>query len=295
MPGIARINIFAGELMGTFFRNISIYVKLATWQDYLDVLIVAVLLYQFIKFVRGTGAERLLKGLVLLLAITLGTYALELKVMYWLLSNVMSVGLVALVIIFQPELRKALEQFGRTRLNLFKGKITDKKVMELAIVQTIEAVSALSWEKTGALIVFERGDNLTPIAATGTKINADVNAELLKNIFYPKAPLHDGAVVISGARVEAAGCILPLSNNMNISKDMGTRHRAAIGMSESYDSISIVVSEETGSISFCMGGTYKRHQAPETLLNILKNELIPPEEGKKKFSLVERLKGGKKE
>lgn len=261
--------------------------------DAVDILIVSFLLYKFIKFVRGTGVERLLKGLIILLAATWISTGLELNVVSWLLTQVVSVGLVALVVIFQPELRKMLEQFGRSRFSFFKGKATNRSLMERAIVQTIEAVSAMSWEKVGALIVFERNDTLHSVANTGTMINADVNAELLKNIFYPKAPLHDGAVVISGARIEAAGCILPLSNNLSLSKDLGTRHRAALGTSENYDSVTVVVSEETGAISFCAGGILKRHLAPETLERLLLNELISDSDSDEKPGFWQRLKGGK--
>ena len=192
---------------------------------------------------------------------------------------------------FQPELRKVLEQFGRNHLRLFKNREVDKQGMQMAILQTVEAASTLSWSKTGALFVFEKEDNISSISKTGTRVDAEVSAELLKNVFYPKAPLHDGAVVISNARIAAAGCLLPLSTNLNISKELGTRHRAAVGMSENYDSVCVVVSEETGAISFAVGGILKRHLAPETLERLLVQELIPQEESENVPGFWARLKG----
>ncbi len=262
----------------TFLDEMWHYLTLITFRDVLDILIVAVLIYQLIKFMRGTGAERLLNGIIVLLAATWISDASKLHVLYFILSNVMTVGLVALIIIFQPELRKILERFGGRRIRLFRNKVTDRKTLEMAIMQTVEAVGSLSWEKTGALIIFERSDNLISIANTGTIIDSSVSSQILKNVFYPKAPLHDGAVIISAGRLQAAGCILPLSNSLNLSKDLGTRHRAGIGMSETYDSLSVIVSEETGSISFAAGGMLKRHLAPETLERLLINELLPEQE-----------------
>jgi len=277
----------------SMLQDISLKFSGFTAFDVLDVLVVALLLYQLIKFVRGTGAERLLKGLVILLVVTWLSTDWQLQVLRWILNGIITVGPVALVVLFQPELRKMLERFGRTRFNIFRGKVSDRKVVEQAIFQTTEAVAAMSKEKTGALIVFEKNDPLTALSNTGTYVNAEVNALLLKNVFYPKAPLHDGAVIVAGARLEAAGCILPLSNSMALSKDLGTRHRAALGVSEGFDAVTVVVSEETGAISFCSGGLLKRHLAPETLKHLLLNELLPADadDGQKK-TLWQRLKGG---
>ncbi|MBQ9534380.1 MAG: diadenylate cyclase CdaA [Clostridia bacterium] len=268
------------ELFDHIWKNI----RLATVMDLIDILIVAALIYQAIKFMRGTKAEKSLKGLLILLVVLQLSEVLQLHMIKFVLNMVMQVGLIALVIIFQPELRKMLEQFGRNRFLFFKRKEANAQGMQTAIYQTVEAVSALSWSKTGALIIFEKEEPLTAIINTGTTINADVNAELLKNIFFVKAPLHDGAVIISNGRIAAAGCILPLSGNLKISKDLGTRHRAAVGMSENYDSLSVVVSEETGAISMASGGMLKRHLAPETLERMLINELMPHTEEKEKRS-----------
>ena len=281
--------------LSSILQDISLKFSGFTAFDVLDVVVVAFLLYHLIKFVRGTGAERLLKGLVILLVVTWLSTDWQLQVLRWILNGIITVGPVALVVLFQPELRKMLERFGRTRFNIFRGKVSDRKVVEQAIFQTIEAVAGMSKEKIGALIVFEKNDPLTALSNTGTFVNADISAHLLKNVFYPKAPLHDGAVIVSGARLEAAGCILPLSNTMALSKDLGTRHRAALGVSEGFDAVTVVVSEETGAISFCSGGILKRHLAPETLERLLFNELLPADaDDPQKKTLWQRLKGGKK-
>ncbi|MBQ1250948.1 MAG: DNA integrity scanning protein DisA nucleotide-binding domain protein, partial [Clostridia bacterium] len=173
------------------------------------------------------------------------------------------------------------------------GKKSDEKeqATQLMILQTVEAVSDMAWSKTGALIVFETGDSMANIAATGTTVNADMTAELIKNVFYPKAPLHDGAVIVSNNRLQAAGCILPLSAKFDISKELGTRHRAALGVSEAHDCIVVVVSEETGAISFAKGGMLKRHLAPETLQRLLQQELMASNDAEDGKSIKSWLKG----
>ena len=266
--------------------------KMVTPWDVIDILLVAFLFYRIMRFLRNTNAQKLFQGLVLLVGATLLADVLQLNAITYLLESVMQVGILALVIIFQPELRKMLEQFGSQRLNgllgLMRGQ--ENKTSDAAILQTVEAVSAMSWTKTGALIVFQRNDSLQPIINTGTTINADVNAELLKNLFFNKAPLHDGAVIIADGRIAAAGCILPLSGKQNISKDLGTRHRAGLGQSENFDSLSVIVSEETGGISLAEGGILKRHLAPEALERLLIAKLLPEEE-EQKPTLAERVRG----
>ncbi len=266
--------------------------RMATLWDVVDILIVAFIFYRLMRFLRNTNAQKLFQGLVVLVAATLLADVLKLKAVSFIMRTVMEVGILALVIIFQPELRKILEQFGSQRLMKFFtiGKSGEAKSNDAAILQTVEAVNSLAWTKTGALIVFQREDDLQHIINTGTTINADVNAELLKNLFYNKAPLHDGAVIIANGRVAAAGCILPLSGKQNISKDLGTRHRAGLGQSEAYDSLSVIVSEETGGISLAEGGILKQHLAPETLERLLVAKLMPEEETEKP-TLVERVRG----
>ena len=260
--------------------------------DIIDILLVAFLFYKLMRFLRNTHAQKLFQGLVLLVGVLLLSDVMELNTINFILRTVMQVGILALVIIFQPEVRKILEQLSSQRLGNFFGlnRQQQNKSTDTAILQTIEAVNSLAWTKTGALIIFQRDDDLQNIINTGTTINADVNAELLKNLFYNKAPLHDGAVIVANGRIAAAGCILPLSSKQNISKDLGTRHRAGLGQSENYDSLSVIVSEETGAISLAEGGILKRHLAPETLERLLTSKLMPEDE-EQKPTLVERMKG----
>ena len=271
--------------------------QLITVMDIIDVLIVAVLVYKLLRVIRHTNAEKLFKGIVVVLVATMLANAAELNEISFLLNQLMVIGPTAIVIIFQPELRKMLEQFGRSKLPFFhRANEGDPQTLQLAIMRTTEAVGSMAWSKTGALIIFERSESLDEITRTGSIIDAEVNAELLKNIFFNKAPLHDGAVVISGGRIKAAGCLLPLSSNLNISKELGTRHRAAVGMSEHSDALCMVVSEETGSISLAEGGMLKRHLAVETLERLLINGMMPATEETKKPSggLLSKIRGMKK-
>lgn len=278
-----------------FVDKLAHFIRLLTIPDLVDMLIVAVVIYKLFQVIRHTSAERLVKGIILLLVGIQVASWLKLQTVWFLLDQVMRVGPVAFVIIFQPELRKMLEQFGRSKLPfLRRGVMGDAQALQMAIMRTVEAVGSMAWSKTGALIIFERGENLDHIVKTGSTIDADVNPELLKNIFFNKAPLHDGAVIISQGRVKAAGCLLPLSANLNISKELGTRHRAAVGMSENSDALCVVVSEETGSISMAEGGMLKRHLATETLERLLMNGLLPAEEKEASGGLFAKLRGKKK-
>lgn len=259
------------------------YVTVFGIWDIVDIVIVAYLVYKLITFSRRTNAGQVVKGVILLLAVAQISSLLGLNVLNFLLVNTMQVGLLALVIVFQPELRRALEKVGSkwlTQISIEREEAPSE--LEYAIEQTVDACKNLSWSRTGALIVFERKILLTNIIKTGTVIDAQANSELLKNIFYPKAPLHDGALIIQNGRASAAGCVLPLSPNANLSKQLGTRHRAAVGMSENSDAVVVVVSEETGSISVAIGGMLKRHLAPETLDKLLRNELLPKTADNKK-------------
>ncbi len=260
-------------------------------KDMIDILIVAYLMYKLVKLLKNTAAARLVKGIVLLLAVMAVASWAEMYALEFIMSGIMQVGAFAIVVVFQPELRRILEQFGKMSLNIFGSKNANEESTQLMIMQTVEAVSDMAWSKTGALLVFETGDSMANIAATGTTVNADMTAELIKNVFYPKAPLHDGAVVVSNNRLEAAGCILPLSAKFDISKDLGTRHRAALGVSEAYDCCVVVVSEETGAISFAKGGMLKRHLAPETLERLLQQELMPSVNQEESKNIMSWLKG----
>ena len=277
--------------------------------DYLDIVILAFVVYRILLLVRNTKVASLVKGLAAFFVILLLSSVFRLYGIYFILSRMVNVGVLALIILFQPELRRVLEELGSRMggrnlnfLGLFShgGSVG---ALEQAISQTVLACTEMSKTRTGALIVFEGEMVLEDMAQSGTMLDAAVSGELLKNIFFVKAPMHDGAVIVRDGRILAAGCMLPLSKNVNLSKDLGMRHRAGIGMSENSDATVVIVSEETGSISVAIGGMLKRHLKPETLENILRNELMPPEEEtedekKQKFPLLSRLqakKGGESE
>ena len=211
------------------------------------------------------------------------------------MSNMVDWGVLALIILFQPEIRRILEQMGSRRFIAFFNHTESRSVMDETIGQTVLACTEMSQSRTGALIVFEREILLDDMVRSGTVLDAAVSAELLKNIFFVKAPRHDGAVIVRRGRVLAAGCMLPLSKNVNLSRDLGMRHRAGIGMSENSDAIVVIVSEETGTISVAVGGMLKRHLAPQTLGRLLTNELAPAQEDgkRKKMHLPGRWSRGK--
>lgn len=250
------------------------YLTLLRIPDILDILITAFLIYQLIRLIRRTGSYKVALGVVVILfALWVSDWA-QLTVVNFLLRKTVELGLLAIVILFQPEIRRFLERVGSGSLlaTLLRSDFNAKDV-DLAITQTVIACDTMSRDKTGALIVFERINKLDAQMNTGTIINSDVTAELLKNMFFNKAPLHDGAVIIRGGRIAAAGCMLPLSNNVNLSRDLGMRHRAGIGMSEHSDAVIAIVSEETGAISVAVDGMLKRHLTTETFEKILRNEL----------------------
>ena len=242
--------------------------------DIIDILIVAYLIYKAIWFVRRTNSYNLTKGLFVFVAALLLSGFFGLNMINFLLRRAAELGLIALVIIFQPELRRLLERMGRG-FRSARGEIGTE--IETAIAHTVLACSEMSASKTGALIIFERNVTLNEIMSTGTVINADTNAELLKNIFFNKAPLHDGAVIIRSGRIAAAGCVLPLTKSTNLSKDLGMRHRAGIGLSEQSDAVVVIVSEETGAISVAIDGMLKRHLNATTFERLLRSELLVDE------------------
>lgn len=259
------------------------YASIAGINDLIDILVVAFVIYKLISLLRDTAGERLLKGIGVLFIIMQVVNILQLSALSYILSYCFTYGAVALLVIFQPELRRILEQLGKGNLQRFiTGSEIDENAIEQAINQTVIACEAMSWTRTGVLMVFERQEKLGEIVNTGTTIDAAPSSELLKNIFYPKSPLHDGAAIMREGRICAAACVLPLSGNQNLSRDLGTRHRAAVGMSESSDAVVVVVSEETGTISVAIGGMLKRHLTPEMLRRILTAELIPSENEKQK-------------
>ena len=280
-------------------RASSFVLSLELW-DLLDILVIAYLVYRLLLLVRRTNTSRLLKG-VLVVIIALWLSAGRLRALNFLLNYIVEWGVVALLVLFQPEIRRVLEQVGSSSLpflQFFSKPRVDRQTIEQAISQTVSACGDMSKSRTGALIVFERHNQLDEMLRSGTKLDAEVSSELLKNIFFVKAPMHDGAVIVREGRVLGAGCMLPLSRNVNLSRDLGMRHRAGIGMSENSDAVVVLVSEETGSISVAVGGMLKRHLMTETLEQLLRNELLPqPEEdeGEKRTGLKALLSKEKKD
>ena len=264
------------------------YLLLIQPTDLLDIAIMIFVLYKVFMLVQSTKAASLLKGLLVFLAALMLSSVLQLHGVYYIMSSMVEWGVLALIILFQPEIRRILEQMGSKRFTAFFSHEEDVNTMEQTIGQTVMACTEMSQSRTGALIVFEREILLDDMVRSGTVLDASVSSELLKNIFFVKAPMHDGAVIVRNGRVLGAGCMLPLSKNVNLSRDLGMRHRAGIGMSENSDAVVVIVSEETGSISVAIVGMLKRHLKPETLENLLRNELLPQEseqEDKQKFSL----------
>lgn len=264
-----------------FVQNILVLIK---WSDIIDILLVAFVVYKIIGWIRYTQAEQVAKGVIFLLIFTQISDFLQLHTVNYLLKNIITVGFIALIIVFQPELRRALEHIGRTRF--FQTKwMEDIKETKKSIDELMEAVLELSNTKTGALIVLEKDTGLEDIMTTGTMLNSTITSELLLNIFTPNTPLHDGAVIIriSENKLKAASCLLPLTQNKNVNKTLGTRHRAGLGMSENSDAIIIIVSEESGIISYANRGKLFRYLDKNTLYKFLMDEFLPKEEKPNKF------------
>ena len=267
-------------MLSVWIENVWRYLLLTRVTDLLDVALMAFLLYKLLTLLKTTSGANLLKGVLIFLGVLFLSSILHLNGISFILSRMLEWGVLALIILFQPEIRRVLEQVGSQRfqfLNLFSRQDTVSE-LERTIAQTVLACTEMSRSRTGALIVFEQKMQLDDMVRSGTVLDASVSSELLKNIFFVKAPMHDGAVIIRHGRLLGAGCMLPLSKNVNLSRDLGMRHRAGIGMSENADAVVIIVSEETGSISVAIGGMLRRHLMPETLENILRNELMPQDE-----------------
>ncbi len=267
--------------------------------DIVDILMVAFLLYACFKFVRGRRAGKLLVGITILAGLLMLSGLLEMNALNFILKNLFSMGLVAIVIVFQPELRSALEKMGGEPLKNFKGKInSDDDLIRHTISEVSVAAESLSNTRTGALIVFERSTPLGDYIRTGTIVDAVTSSFLIGNIFFHNAPLHDGAVIIRDGRVHSAGCFLPLSDNSEIIKELGTRHRAAIGMSENSDAVVLVVSEENGIISVAVDGQLKRNFNQKTLEQYLVKLLVREDKKNVTDAVKDKLKrknGGKKD
>lgn len=282
------------------FENVKNYLQLISVADIIDVLIMTFIIYKVLVLIRKTQAARVLKGIALLVvALAIASLA-GLNVINFLLSNTLQLGLIAILVLFQPELRRMLETVGGSgSLAKIIGKGDENSGdMENVIAQVVSATSTLSQQRIGMLLVFERSIRLDEVVKTGTIVDSAVTSMLIRNIFFPKAALHDGATIIRDGRMLAAGCVLPLTTNNNLSPDLGTRHRAGVGVSEVSDAVVVIVSEETGSVSVAIGGMLKRHLNSDTLAALLRNELIPSEdddEGKGVKKVIKRIKGKKNE
>ncbi|MDN4076086.1 diadenylate cyclase CdaA [Fictibacillus sp. CENA-BCM004] len=238
-----------------------------------DILLVTYVFYKLIMLIRGTKAVQLLKGIVIIVAVWLASSFFELRTMSWLMDKAITYGLLAIIIIFQPELRRALEQLGRGKLFSRTG-LADEEEMENSINAIVKSTSYMAKRRIGAIMSFERETGLTDYVETGIPIHSKLSSELLTNIFVPNTPLHDGAVILRQDEVVAAGCYLPLTESPFVSKELGTRHRAAIGVSEVTDAITVVVSEETGGISVTKNGEIHRNLNEEMLKTLLNAELL---------------------
>ena len=281
--------------------------------DLLDIVIVAFVVYQLLGFISRTRAGQLARGALIVVLIYLIAATLHMRTITWIMDALLQVGLLTLVVVFQPEIRRALEQMGQTDQWISKvfwrSRHNDPSLRgswRSAIIAICDAAERFSETKTGALIVLERRTNLSEIVRTGTPVNSEVNLEVLGTIFYEGTPLHDGAAIIENGRIKAAGCVLPLSNNLDLGKDMGTRHRACLGIAENSDAIAVVVSEETGIISMAKNGVLIRHFDRQSLYTRLIDEMIPKEPVTEKAKtidgwkehfqrLVERVTKGKEE
>ena len=264
----------------------------------IDIALVVFLLYGFFRIVKGSRAWQLIKGIALIFVATWVSSFLNLRILNAILTAIINIGLIAILVIFQPELRRALEQLGTNKFTRFFG--IDKDIATKTkedIYKVVIAAEELSKTKTGALIVIERDINIQDIIATGVPMDAEVSPQLLVNIFVPKTPLHDGAVVISNNKISAAACVLPLADDTDIAKELGTRHRAAIGISKESDSIAVVVSEETGKISVAKDGTLIMDVREDVLKKILISNIVTKrfanieETRNKGTKLIDKIKG----
>ena len=253
--------------------NIIQQVLKMQWSDYLDILVVAFLIYKLLPLLRTPHIMRLARTVIALVAISWITNVAKLYTINWILNQFLAVGLLAFVVLFQPELRRMLDHLGNVKITRFFSMSRPVQEMDAVITQTVRACEAMSREKVGALIVFARDQRLEEYFKTGTAIDAQVSDQLVRNIFFKNSPLHDGAMIIRDGRIAAAGCVLPLSNNENLAPELGTRHRAGVGMSEATDAVVVIVSEENGSISVATGGMLKRFLKVETLDKLLRQEL----------------------
>ena len=263
--------------------------------DVIDIVIVSYLLYRLLGFIKETRAQQLFRGILLIIAFFLISEVFNLSLLNWLFTRLVTVGLIAVVILFQPEIRRGLEQIGRRGVLSWQFRDMGKEDMYATVHKIVDAVDDFSSTQTGALMAIERETMLTDISETGVIVDAEISVRLLGNLFYEGSPLHDGAVIIRGDRVHAASCVLPLTERQNIGKNLGTRHRAALGLSEVSDAFVIVVSEETGAISVAQNGEFKRFLDLKTLEKMLLDIYLPSSDDHDLLSRFRILKGGRRD
>ena len=257
--------------------------------DIIDIALIAFVIYHIFQFVRRSRSGQVAKAILFILVAMAVANLLHLRVVSFLLNYAVELGVIALVIIFQPEIRRFLERMGSGKIKELFIVESSSDELEIAIEETVKAYVSMSRDKVGALMVFERKTVLDDVLKTGVTMDARISSELLKNLFWNKAPLHDGAVIVRNGRIVGAGCMLPMSGNVNLSRDLGMRHRAGIGISESSDAVVAIVSEETGSISVAINCMLKRNLSPETLEKLLRSELMPETDEKKTTTAAARL------
>ena len=267
-------------------HNLIQHLSKMQWSDYLDIVLVAFLIYKLLPLIRTPNTMRIAKAVAVVVVVAWLAGVMKLYTISWILNQILAVGIIAVVILFQPELRRMLDHIGSVKLTRLLGSTKPAQEMDNVISQTVMACEVMSRERVGALIVFAREARLEEYFKTGTRIDGQVSEQLLRNIFFPKASPHDGAMIIRDGRVAAAGCVLPLSDSSRLSADLGTRHRAGVGMSEASDAVVVIVSEETGTISVAVGGMLKRHLAPQTLERLLRNELCKDDTDKEQNQLA---------
>ncbi len=259
------------------------------WSDYLDIIVVAFLIYKLLPLFRSAGTLQIMRAIGVVIVVAWLTDVLDMYALNFIVNQILSVGLLALVILFAPELRRILDHVGSVKVSKLLGIQKAGQELDGVIAQTVQACEQMSKERVGALMVFCRDNPLEEYIKTGTTIDGQVSEQLIRNIFFPKAALHDGAMIVRDGRVTAAGCVLPLSESKRLSADLGTRHRAGVGISEASDAVIVIVSEETGAISVAVGGMLKRHLAPQMLERLLRNELMPAQEAQEQ-TLAVKLK-----
>jgi diadenylate cyclase len=262
--------------------------------DIIDILIVAYILYRLLGMIKETRAQQLFRGVLLIVGVFLASELFELSLLNWLLTRLITVGLIGVMIVFQPEIRRALEQIGRRGALTSQFRDIGKEELYATVHKIVDAVDDFSSTRTGALIAIERETTLNDIIETGVIVDAEISVRLLGNLFYEGSPLHDGAVIIRGVRIHAASCVLPLTNRTSIGKNLGTRHRAGVGLSEVSDAFIIIVSEETGAISVARNGTLRRFLDLKTLEKMLLDVYLPSGDANESF-ISRLLKGGKKD